>query len=174
MDLLNQGISLAPYAIVIISLLAFLISNDLLYIRFAFYSFLTMLLYTFLKKMAEKSDLPDYLVNRPRNTLGYCSSDSGMPSGHAMIAGLTASFWLMYIWNQDETRLSKIVRSSLVLIIAGLIFWNRIENDCHTITQVLVGAIIGIILGMSFWSIEQVLNNLAIFTKSMDLIQKII
>jgi membrane-associated phospholipid phosphatase len=75
------------------------------------------------------------------------STGYGMPSGHAQIAMITMVFWGMYLldkfgWN-DRTYLSVILLSAICIAIVV----SRVLLGCHTVQQVIIGALIGLPLG---------------------------
>ena len=64
--------------------------------------------------------------------------DAGMPSGHAQSSFLFATFWSLL--GQE---------SWIILYIhALLVAYQRVYTKCHTVPQVVVGAIIGIVNGI--------------------------
>jgi membrane-associated phospholipid phosphatase len=72
----------------------------------------------------------------------------GMPSGHALVAGMTFTFWLNYI--REHTEDDKLRRRQYVLlgIICAAVVISRFYLGCHTIQQSLLGAVIGSGLGI--------------------------
>lgn len=77
------------------------------------------------------------LTKRPKNH-GKCGSSTinqiGMPSGHSLVAG--------YLFAQTDSQLR------WVLLAIPL---SRVTNGCHTILQVIIGFIMGIIFSRYFY-----------------------
>lgn len=78
----------------------------------------------------------------------------GMPSGHSMIICFAAAFWIKYIFKySDMDNYSKYVSSCLLIGTAVLVMYSRIYDGCHNLSQVSVGAILGVILGVITFNI---------------------
>ena len=77
------------------------------------------------------------------SNLNGVSNSYGMPSGHALIAGMTFTFWLQYI--REHTKDEKLRRRQYVLLalICGAVIISRFYLGCHTIQQSILGALIG-------------------------------
>jgi len=84
-------------------------------------------------------------------TFNKTSKSFGMPSGHSESIGLFTSFWLLYLWDKykEENNISilNIIAIFLILLISLYVPYSRILIGCHSVSQVIVGYIIGIILG---------------------------
>jgi len=78
--------------------------------------------------------------------VGNNKVEIGMPSGHSQIMSLIATFWILYLFKTNNKY--KIWIMLLLLIIVGLVNWSRIAINCHTVLQVIVGNIVGIIFGI--------------------------
>ena len=106
-------------------------------------------------KVIGRDSIPLLGLGRRPDNAKYCSafitesnlsgksSTYGMPSGHALIAGMTFAFWLQYI--NEHTKDEKLKRRQYVLlaIICGAIVISRFYFGCHTIQQSILGAFIG-------------------------------
>ena len=68
----------------------------------------------------------------------------GMPSGHAQSVMFSTAFMYL-VFNNDIKKLSIYVLISLIT------FYQRVENNMHTIEQVLVGGFVGICSGSFFY-----------------------
>jgi len=82
-------------------------------------------------------------VSKQKTTPGI----NGMPSGHAQIALLFASFFSLYIYTNYQTPL-KYIPISAITLVALFILWSRNYLGCHTPLQVFVGGFIGILVGI--------------------------
>jgi membrane-associated phospholipid phosphatase len=91
------------------------------------------------------------------NPIKLCES-YGMPSGHSIIAILTATFWTIYILNNSKNNLFKILSILILNSFCVLVCFSRIYLNCHTIQQVIIGAIIGFIFGKI--SYKYYINNI--------------
>lgn len=92
-----------------------------------------------------------------KNPMKLCKS-YGMPSGHSIIAILTATFWTMYILNNKKNNLLKVISLIILINFCILVCISRIYLNCHTIQQVIIGVIIGNIFGKI--SYEYYIKNL--------------
>ena len=75
------------------------------------------------------------------------STSLGMPSGHTQLAFSSATYLILYLLeNQPKTnkRLFSIAFVIFIAIVAGL---SRIQFNCHTFQQVIVGGLFGILYG---------------------------
>jgi len=164
----------APYIILSASVIAYLITNQLTPLRFVGYYLITELVASLLKKFNRVvfSNYPQ--IYRPTgaghcigcsavaqySTDGHCinvDDKVGMPSGHAMGAAMTAVFWSLWIWNTSGTVTSKLIRITVVAILALLVILSRtaLVENCHSYLQVTVGAVIGAALGVGFYTFER-------------------
>ena len=82
------------------------------------------------------------------NDFGKKSTSFGMPSGHSQMAALVATYWSLYFYNEHYDNPSdSIIPILLIVFISLLVLWSRIYFKCHTLGQVSLGTILGIILG---------------------------
>lgn len=77
------------------------------------------------------------------NRGGDCSKRVGMPSGHVL---LTTFILLSFGYIQTNQILYFNTYLVLCLVWISLMALSRVKRNCHTILQVLVGGILGIIL----------------------------
>ena len=79
---------------------------------------------------------------------GTLSNTYGMPSGHAQISWLFATYWSLKIWNDKRGAPSKIISIMVLCFFATMVTYSRVYwAKCHTVQQVVVGSVVGIILG---------------------------
>ena len=112
------------------------------------------------KIYGKKERLPILGLGRRPNGAKYCglfidennlegkSTSFGMPSGHAMMSILTMVFWLSYFYNKNEKNIRTYISMILIIIITLSICYSRIILNCHTIQQVIVGGLFGILFGL--------------------------
>jgi len=89
---------------------------------------------------------------------GKTSHTWGMPSGHAQITSFAATYWTIYVWTKyreetDEEKkqalLTSAIVSSIVMWLLALSVWSqRVYSKCHSVFQIIVGAMIGAIFGV--------------------------
>lgn len=100
-------------------------------------------------------------------SLGSISSSWGMPSGHAQITALAATYWTLRIWfshtNQpDSTEKRKQqpwvwVQIALLWFLVSLVCLQRVLSKCHSAIQVGAGFVIGCSFGaLSYWISESI------------------
>ena len=95
------------------------------------------------------------IASRPPNSKncglfkdGALSNTYGMPSGHAQISWLFATYWSLKIWNDKRGATSKIISIMVLCFFATMVTYSRVYwAKCHTVQQVVVGSVVGIILG---------------------------
>jgi membrane-associated phospholipid phosphatase len=86
------------------------------------------------------------------------SNTWGMPSGHAQITSLSATYWIMYVWllyknekepeNKSRLKTKAIISTIIMVLIVIIVCVQRVYSGCHTVLQVIVGSVIGVILGV--------------------------
>ena len=111
------------------------------------------------KIYGNKESLPLFGLGRRPNGAKYCglfinednlegkSTSFGMPSGHAASAILTMVFWIYYLINHQKINLKTILSIILISIICLSVCLSRILLNCHTIQQVIVGGLFGLLYG---------------------------
>ena len=71
----------------------------------------------------------------------------GMPSGHGLSAMLFCTFWSLYIIDNYPNNFRRHLSIIILNFICFLVLISRLYLGCHTIQQVLVGSILGLIFG---------------------------
>ncbi len=91
------------------------------------------------------------ILQIPRPTDALISvSGYGMPSGHAGISFFVATFFTYYVFKSNEGYLPKFFSVAVLIFTAIMITASRVILHVHTIDQVALGAIIGIISPIIF------------------------
>lgn len=94
------------------------------------------------------------LLKSPRPE-GHPKSDTyGMPSGHAQAVSFTVMF-LSYTHQLTENSCS-LFRPLLYIIFMAITVWQRVHYRHHTIAQVAVGCVMGVVMA---WIIIGILNK---------------
>ena len=113
-------------------------------------SFLNFILNIFLKLLIQQprpsddSDKFELMIERRKHLLLIPYDVFGMPSGHAQTVAFTTAFVFLTIRNN-------IFRGFCVLI-SLVTMWQRVHYNHHTVTQVVIGAIVGILFaGLMFY-----------------------
>ena len=79
----------------------------------------------------------------------------GFPSGHSQDSSYVSTILSLYLYNK-KIRFNKIY-IILLWIVNLLVMYQRVDAGCHTILQVIIGDIIGIMLGI--FSYYKILNK---------------
>lgn len=79
------------------------------------------------------------------------NSNIGMPSGHVQTAGFISTYLLLYL---NKFNLLNNVYIILLCLLPLVIIYGRVyESNCHTLSQCIIGLIIGIITGLYYFKI---------------------
>lgn len=173
MGLWNESLKAAPAFILQVPLLAWIISGDWKYGWFA----LMALVFGEFANVGEKYAFRHLGASswgkRPSgcgthngkecvgcgafSNPGEVSHSWGMPSGHAQITALAACFWTIYLVKSesDDNLVHVIVASVLLWLLAMSVWVQRVMVHCHSIPQVLTGAIFGTGFGVLSYAISQ-------------------
>ena len=87
------------------------------------------------------------------------SNTYGMPSGHATSAWFFSIYVINKIFDSSMNQITKIVGISLFVSLALAIMYSRVKLRCHTIQQVILGAIFGITSGKLYYNNENIIRN---------------
>lgn len=171
MDMYKATSRMSPQIILIASLLCFIIGGNNIALRFSGYFVISELIVYFLK-MFNSVVFPNFdMIYRPSGG-GGCTGcgpfpickecinvggEIGMPSGHSSSMMMSATFWSLWIiYNTTSTKKIKICKVVLLFSLALLVVISRTEliENCHTIPQVTIGSILGIVLGIGFFYVD--------------------
>ena len=117
-------------------------------------SFLNSVLNIFLKlliKQPRPLDNPDkfeLMMERRKHLLLIPCDVFGMPSGHAQTVAFTTMFVFLTIRN-DMFRVFCVVISLLTM-------WQRVEYNYHTVLQVIVGGIVGLLFAFLMFYLNKI------------------
>lgn len=91
----------------------------------------------------------------------------GMPSGHSQVTWCVVTYLLLHIYSKKDTLLKDFTNndklrkmylgivSLILLTFATLVSYSRVYVEyCHTLQQVIVGGLIGIIFGIVIYYIQ--------------------
>ncbi|PKI70019.1 hypothetical protein CRG98_009622 [Punica granatum] len=80
-------------------------------------------------------------------------SDPGMPSSHAQSFFFMVVFAVLSIFEWLGVNGFSVTLGVLLLAIGGYFSWLRVSQQLHTISQVVVGAVLGsVFCGLWYWS----------------------
>lgn len=97
------------------------------------------------------------------DNLSGVSRSYGMPSGHSVIAFTIAMFWSLYIMDRQSGN-KKWLSVVLLNICCVIMALSRVYLGCHTIQQVIVGSLLGLLFGFVGYKIySKISKQLKIF-----------
>jgi membrane-associated phospholipid phosphatase len=156
--MLKPILTTLPSTVIQSVILAFIMTNDLRYLYFLIPMFSQELLNKGLKKIFNKprpnSSGGILTVLKSGNEVPYgChvyptgtySVSSGMPSGHAQTSWFAATFWILFLMGKNR---SQWVSMSLLMLLATAVCVQRVHAKCHSLSQVIVGGLFGILFGI--------------------------
>lgn len=117
-------------------------------------SFLNCILNIFLKLLIQQprpSEDPDkfeLMIERRKHLLLIPYDVFGMPSGHAQTVGFTTMFVFLTIRND-------LFRGFCVLITL-LTMWQRVHYNYHTVLQVVIGCIVGVLFAQLMFYLNKI------------------
>ena len=80
-----------------------------------------------------------------------------MPSGHAQAAFFGAVFWARYLAYRVRTRQSSqrfaTIGTIILYTLATLIGYSRVQQHCHTTSQVVAGGLMGVLLASGTFNV---------------------
>lgn len=112
------------------------------------------LLLNIILKFTFKQKRPTQLTNSKYNTIYHTiyNDKYGMPSGHAQSVMAQLTFIIFYFKNKYIT--------TLALVQTFITLWQRYYTNQHTINQLLIGSLIGIVLGLLFVNFIITIQNI--------------
>lgn len=170
MTIVADLLRLSPRLVLIASIVGYISSKQVIFLRFVIYYLITELI-AVLSKIITSAVFPLSMISRPPGA-GNCkgcgvvaksgdcynaSLEIGMPSGHSMTLTMASTFWILWVFQKtsysNQTKMLLISMLSSVSISVMLSRTKLMEN-CHTIPQVVVGAFMGIGLGVLFYKLD--------------------
>jgi membrane-associated phospholipid phosphatase len=181
---LNTLLPLVPLCILGINYTQLIYTYDIKYILFIVFYYLGDLLNYIFKRISHK--LLDYeLTKRPKNygtftvngdlydigthlipriytkaKLNKPSVTYGFPSGHSQSMITFATFTTLHLLYEKDFDLKDLPKYILPWILAFAVIWQRVFSKCHSVLQVSVGSIVGIIMGYVFFQIFLLFDEL--------------
>lgn len=172
-NLISVFLQTSPFFFTIYVFLGGLITYNYYFILYPIFAFINLIINQTLKHISryvyDKFNMKSLpllgLGGRPKGALncgaipyqkGYTtkSTSFGMPSGHSQNAWFLFGFMLLYLINnykkEKKDTKSKILFGlsiTVLFIIALAVSISRVYVNCHTVQQVTIGGIIGLILG---------------------------
>jgi acid phosphatase family membrane protein YuiD len=104
-------------------------------------------------------------IRRQKRRRFYARQDYGMPSSHAqLVAFFVCYISLQLILMEPEVSAGQWFLIILLQLYAWSAVWSRIQLGRHTISQVLVGAVVGAIYGIMWftiwwWKVEEMIQH---------------
>ena len=154
----TQVLTSSPLTLYLIFVFITLITFDMQYLLFLILFFIFgIILNVSLKRLIRQP--------RPKNA-GSCGLYDdlykkytyGMPSMHSQIWTIFAMFWSIYLVRTVIAKsYKKIISICILWILAIIICYQRVNVSCHTLNQVIVGALIGIISGIVMYKMSMCL-----------------
>lgn len=158
---LTQIITSSPLMLYTLFTMIYFITFDIKYILFVILFLLFGIFLNIILKQIIKQPRPS------NNNCGlysdvYKSNSYGMPSQHVQIWTIFAMFWSIYlIRNCDSPQMGCGKTPGIGSMFSILLFWTltigvsiqRVQSKCHTISQVLVAFIVGIISSIIMYMI---------------------
>jgi membrane-associated phospholipid phosphatase len=84
----------------------------------------------------------------------YKNYTYGMPSMHSQIWSIFTLFWTIYILrNVNTSSYKKIIPIFIFWLLLLVICYQRVNSNCHTLLQVIIGCIIGFISALVMYKI---------------------
>mmetsp|Transcript_29958 Transcript_29958/g.79899 ORF Transcript_29958/g.79899 Transcript_29958/m.79899 type:complete len:221 (-) Transcript_29958:242-904(-) len=155
LDVIAMGYSCIP-AFLIFGIQAWVVINFARHRKFGLFEVVTWCLYPLVL------GLEDYILKavvklvgpQPR-PLGSCDLACGMPSGHALMSyGLLT--WMLLELN-SRTHIRKPFAWTVFLLLLILpIPWARVQLNDHSVMQVVVGCVFGVVTALAFFAFLRV------------------
>lgn len=86
------------------------------------------------------------------------SKSYGMPSGHSQNAAFFSTYAIMGILNNPLIS-NKYIFVTIFIFLAFSVMYSRVYLKCHTIQQIIVGGVLGIILGLQYYNNKDYIKN---------------
>lgn len=77
----------------------------------------------------------------------------GMPSGHSQMAVTVGVMLILFLYDKYGMDTYNLVSMSIVALLCVGILVSRWWMNCHTVEQIFVGSVIGLIYGLVGWSL---------------------
>ncbi len=143
---------------------------------YTFFIYLSIFFKTFVLSFIKKRTIKLKIGKRPKGAVdcnmfscGGLSSTGGMPSGH-----MTFLFMLFVVAYINLKKLDLLTDNFIYFfaVIILLTIVGRYFSKCHTLLQIIMGSILGIILGYFIYFVENILSNIELFRKDKETFYK--
>jgi membrane-associated phospholipid phosphatase len=143
---------------------------------YTFFIYLSIFFKTYILSIIKNRTIKLDIGKRPKNAFncnmfscGGLSTTGGMPSGH-----ITFLFMLFVIMYNNLKRLDLLTDNFIYffIVVILLTFVGRYFSKCHTLLQIVMGSVLGIILGYFIYFVENILSNNEVFKKDRDIFYK--
>ena len=183
--LVKNNLVLTPTAVASATVLATVVSGDMQYLFFAGLLVVVGLINRALKSLTKSMSMFKNTGPRPStcgtNTGIDCvgcgafpgreaKESWGMPSGHAQTTAFAATYWTIYVikkYNKDKKDGKKASKGQMYGSIAAMwllaiaVWIQRIYSKCHSLLQVIIGALIGVGLGfLGYYASSKIFSQL--------------
>ena len=165
---LCAGLSLAPVFLIVALVTATLARRDLHLFTGLFGQILNTVLNVIIKRIVRQPRPTTSVLTQTPNAVGF--SPHGMPSNHAQFVFFFVGFWLPWIlFSANNVRRSKIRKTGngagrggegcvvwrrlaaiTICLCACAVVASRVYLHYHTVAQVSVGAVIGLLIGITW------------------------
>jgi hypothetical protein len=81
----------------------------------------------------------------------------GMPSGHAQSMAFATTYLILYLYYTKNKNIS--VFSSLLILLSLLVMFQRINSKCHSVLQVIIGTVFGVVLGYISYRLSNMISK---------------
>ncbi|CAO3596855.1 unnamed protein product [Absidia cylindrospora] len=91
-----------------------------------------------------------FQISRPYDHLG---TGYGMPSSHSQFVWYFTTFGTLYLFNQIKLKSSvwKLASMAAMLTMSSLVCLSRIYLGYHTLGQVIIGSLVGVVFGLIWY-----------------------
>jgi len=182
--ILNTLLPLVPLCILGINCTQLIYTYDIKYLLFIVFYYVGDLLNYIFKRISNK--LLSYKITKRPNNYGTFTVDGdfydigthlipriyttakldkpsvtyGFPSGHSQSMASFATFGTLYLLYKKNYNFTDLPKYIIPWVLSFAVIWQRVFSKCHSVLQVSVGSIVGIIMGYAFFQIFLLFDEL--------------